>query len=209
MQIVLCRHGETDYNVARRLQGKLETVLNNHGKRQAELVAKKLKTEEFDCAFSSPQKRCRETTEKIMKFHPKTKLVFIDNLREIDLGKYSGMNPREIDEKFSGTWSKRVDNKYEFEHEGGESYKGVDENRVKPLLREFREKYSSRKILVITHQGVARLLIGNVLGLKPAEKMKVDMPNDCIYYIQYRPHKTVLNYFLAETGVEGEGYLEK
>ena len=209
MKLILCRHGETDFNTQKRLQGKLETELNERGVKQARLVAERLESDEFDCAFSSPQDRCRQTASEIMRFHQKTKMVFRNELREIDLGKYTGMNPEEIEEKFPGEWGKRVDSKYEFLHEGGESYKGVDEKRVKPLLKEFREKYSSRTILVVTHQGIGRLIIGNLLGLAPGQKMKIDFPNECIYFIEYRPHKTEIMYCLAEEGIEGKGWLEK
>src|SRR3989344_3023119 len=209
MKLILCRHSETDFNTQKRLQGKLETELNERGVKQARLVAEKLESEGFDYAFSSPQERCRQTASGIMRFHPKTKMVFRNELREIDLGKYTGMNPGEIEEKFPGEWGKRVDSKYEFLHEGGESYKGVDEKRVQPLLKEFREKYSSRTILVVTHQGIGRLIIGNLLGLAPGQKMKIDFPNECIYFIDYRPHKTEIMYCLAEEGIEGKGWLEK
>ncbi|VVB99416.1 Histidine phosphatase superfamily (branch 1) [uncultured archaeon] len=94
-------------------------------------------------------------------------------------------------------------------HEGGESYKSMDETRIRPLLKEFQEKYSSRKILVLSHQGTARLIIGDMLGLSPEQKMQVDMPNDCIYYIEYRPHKTEVKYFLCESKKEGNGHLRR
>ncbi len=208
MRIILCRHGETDFNVQKRLQGILDTEINGRGRKQARLVAQRLKGKEIEYAFSSPLKRCRETAKEIMKFH-KAKLVFRPDLREIDLGIYAGMDRDEIDHKYPEIWARRVDNKYSFHHEGGESYRDMDEKRVRPLLKEFSEKYSSRKILIVTHMGFGRLLIGNLLGLGPNEKMNVEFPNDCIYFINYLPHKTEVKYFLAESGKAGEGCLGK
>ncbi len=209
MKLFLCRHGETDFNVQKRLQGVMETPINGHGKLQARLVAEKLAREGFDYAFCSPLVRCRQTAEEIMRHQKGMQLVYREELKEVDLGKYAGMDRHEIEEKFPGDWAKRVDNKYRFVHEGGESYEEADLKRVKPLLAEFREKYSSRKILVITHAGIARLIVGNLLGLHAAEKMRVEFPNDCIYTIDYLPHKTTIRHFLAETGKTGEGYLTK
>ena len=209
MRMIICRHGETDFNGQKRLQGILETAINSHGQEQARLVAQKLKGEEFDYVFSSPLLRCRQTVEEIMKFHSGQKIIYRDELKEIDLGKYSGMDKHEIEEKFPGDWAERVDNKYEFVHEGGESYKQVDELRVRPLLNEFREKYSSRKILVVTHGGTCRLLLGNMLGLATKEKMNIELPNDCIYFVDYLPHKTKVHFYLAQTGINGEGHLTK
>lgn len=208
MKLFLCRHGETDSNVQKRLQGRLETSINGHGLEQAELIAQKLKKEEFDFVFSSPQKRCVETARAIMKYH-ENRVVYRDELKEVDLGKYTGMDRHDIEKKFPGDWAKRVDSKYDFMHEGGESYKSADKNRIKPMLNEFREKYSSRKLLVVTHGGICRLLLGNLLGLSEKEKMRIDLPNDCIYYIDYLPHKTVVRYYLCESGLSGEGHLTK
>ena len=209
MRIVICRHGETDLNREKRLQGRMETQINENGRGQAALVGKKLKEEKFDAVFCSPLKRCRETAQIIMKFLPKNKVVFREELAEVNLGKYSGMDVRDINEKFPGDWAERVDNKYEFVHELGESYKNADEHRVKPLLKEFSEKYSSRNILVITHGGICRLMLGDLLGLAPVEKMSIELPNDCIYFVEYRPHKTAVQFYLAESGIHGEGHLTK
>ena len=46
-----------------------------------------------------------------------------------------------------------------------------------------------------------------VLGLGPDEKMSIMMPNDCIYFVEYRPHKTEVRYELLESGKIGKGVL--
>ncbi len=209
MHLTICRHGETDFNVQHRLQGWMETSINAHGRRQAKLLAKRLGKEEFDYAFCSPLRRTRETFAEVMKCHKEVPVQFRDELREIHLGIYTGMDRQGIDRKYPGHWSTRVDNKYDFHHEGGESYKSVDVGRVESLLQEFREKYSSRRVLVMTHQGTAKLLIGSMLGIPPDEKMRLDMPNDCIYFIEYKPHKTEVKYELLESGKKGDGILKQ
>jgi broad specificity phosphatase PhoE len=208
MDIVICRHGETDDNVKKKLQGRIESSINEHGKIQAKLIAEKLKDEKFDHVFCSPQLRCRQTISEIMKHH-KNKVDYRKELMEIDIGKYSGMDKHEIESKFPGDWVERVDNKYEFMHEGGESYKQADEFRVKPFLKELKEKYSSRKILIVTHGGICRLLLGNILGLNGNEMMEIEFPNECIYYVEYKPHKTIIKYYLVESKKSGEGFIKK
>lgn len=207
MKLILCRHGETDFNVQRRLQGWMDTPINAHGRQQAKLVAERLKHEHFDHAFCSTLLRARQTFGEVMKYHREIPFEFRPELREIDLGIYDGMDRHEIEEKFPGVWAKRVDSKYDFHHEGGESYKSVDEKRVKPMLQELKEKYSSRAILLLCHQGIAKLIIGNLLGLTPAQEMHVAMPHDCIYFMEYRPHKTAIRHELLESNAKGEGYL--
>ncbi len=208
MHLTICRHGETDFNVQKRLQGWMDTPINSHGMEQARLLAKRLRWEKFDYAFCSTLRRTRETFAEAMKYHKDVPVQFREELREINLGIYEGLNAREIDAKYPGHWSRRVDSKYDFRHEGGESYKSVDEGRVASLMNEFREKYSSRNILVMLHQGTAKLLIGSMLGLVPEEKMGISMPNDCIYFVEYRPHKTEVSCELLESGKKGGGILK-
>jgi broad specificity phosphatase PhoE len=209
MELVLCRHGETDYNAQKRLQGWLETPINENGKKQAHAVSEAIKNEDFYAAFCSPQKRCRMTAEIILKNHPGLRVEYRDELKEVNVGIYSGMNHSEIEKKFPGKWAERVDSKYDFFHENGESYKSVDESRVKSFLNELQEKYSSRKILIITHQGLGDLIIGSMLGFSGQEKLGISIPNDCIYFVEYRPHKTVVSHFLAQSKKRGSGWLEK
>ncbi|PIN85504.1 MAG: hypothetical protein COV47_01865 [Candidatus Diapherotrites archaeon CG11_big_fil_rev_8_21_14_0_20_37_9] len=207
MKLILCRHGQTDYNKEHRLQGSLETDISSEGRKQAREVGDFLKSKEFDFAFCSPQKRCMQTASEIMAFHKDKELVQRNELREIDVGKYEGMNPAEIEKKFPGDWKKRMQDKYSFVHAAGESYAKMDSERIKPLLQEFKEKYYSRTLLLVTHMGTGRLIIGNMLGLKGKEMMEIHFPNDCIYFIEYRPHKTVLEYVLVETGKKGKGFI--
>ncbi|MCR4335929.1 MAG: histidine phosphatase family protein, partial [archaeon] len=199
--------GQTDFNVQKRYQGLSQTPLNENGLRQAKKIAEILKNEDFDAAFSSPLKRAVQTAKEIVKPHKNLKLILREELRELDYGHLSGKTPNEIEIENPGTWAKREKNKYDFDHLGGETFRDADEKRVKPLLKEFQEKYSSRTILAVSHGGLGRLIIGNLLGLEPKEKMIIDIPNDCIYYINYRPHKTEVNYFLVDSKKEGNGYL--
>tara|TARA_Y100000310_G_scaffold345709_1_gene468599 strand:+ start:2868 stop:3509 length:642 start_codon:yes stop_codon:yes gene_type:complete len=209
MKLILCRHGQTDFNIQRRYQGLAQTPLNEAGFQQAKRVAEKLKEEELDAAFSSPLKRAVQTAEEIVKPHKNLKLILRDELTELDYGHLSEKTPEEIEAENPGIWAKREENKYDFDHLGGETFRNADEKRVKPLLKEFQEKYSSRTILAVSHGGVGRLILGNLLGLEPKEKMLIDIPNDCIYYVNYRPHKTEIKYFLVDSGKEGKGYLTR
>ena len=209
MQVILCRHGRTDFNDQERFQGsKHDTSLNEKGLEHARLMAEALKEENFEYAFTSPLKRCRMTAEKIMEYHS-CPLVVREELRELDYGDFSGLTPAEIKKKYPGEWEKRLHDKYNYKIINGESNKEIDEKHIAPLIEEFGEKYYSRKILVVTHGAAGRLFLGNLLGLEPDEKVKIDIPNDCIYYVNFRPNKTEIRYKRLESGEEKNGWLEK
>ncbi|MCR4369241.1 MAG: histidine phosphatase family protein [archaeon] len=205
MKLILCRHGETDYNNEHRYQGTTETSINESGKKQALLISELLKKEEIDYVFSSPRNRCMQTAKIISKPH-KLPVKIREDLREINYGFLEGHTVLEIKNRFPGIWEEREKSKYDYAHANGESFAHADEARVKPMLAEFREKYSSRCILVVTHQGIGRLIIGSLLGIPPIEKMKVTLPNDCVYFIDYGPHTTKIRYARVDSGITGDGF---
>ena len=66
MKIYLVRHGETDWNLQERMQGQADNPLNDTGRKQAKIVADKLREINFDAAFSSTLCRAAATAEIIL-----------------------------------------------------------------------------------------------------------------------------------------------
>lgn len=90
------RHGETDWNVAGRMQGKSDTLLNAHGREQARQAAASLQEVQIDRIIASPLKRARETAE-IVNAILKKPLTLDDRLQERGFGSIEGMTRPEID----------------------------------------------------------------------------------------------------------------
>lgn len=90
MDIYLIRHGETDYNKARRLQGVTDIPLNAYGIELAEKTAEGLKNVHFDRIYTSPLIRARKTAE-IIRGDRKIEIIPTEGLREISFGEYEGL----------------------------------------------------------------------------------------------------------------------
>lgn len=90
MQIYLMRHGETDWNKARRLQGQSDIPLNEYGIELAVKTAQALEDVPFDMAFCSPLGRAQETA-KIILGNRKTPLYTDVRLKEINFGTNEGV----------------------------------------------------------------------------------------------------------------------
>jgi broad specificity phosphatase PhoE len=95
MRLILVRHGETDLNKQRRVQGLSNLGLNEKGKRQAEALAQALKNEKVDVIYSSPLRRALETAQAIGRFH-RVRVVPLDGLKELDVGEVDGMTYDEM-----------------------------------------------------------------------------------------------------------------
>ncbi len=90
MVIYLIRHGETDWNTKRLLQGATDIPLNQNGIEVAQLTAEGLRDVEFDLIFTSPLKRALETA-KIIRGERKIPIIPDARLREISFGPYEGL----------------------------------------------------------------------------------------------------------------------
>ena len=96
---LLARHGETDWNLERRVQGHTDRPLNESGRAQALALADRLSTESLDAVYSSDLARARETAAVIAARHG-LDVIETSDLREKDFGSWEGMTDTEIMARF-------------------------------------------------------------------------------------------------------------
>lgn len=99
MQIVLLRHGATDWNLQGRCQGTTDLALSEVGARQAEEIADSLGRESIHAVYASDLKRARQTAEAIGRAH-RLPVTVEANIRELDHGKLEGLTFAEIKKTF-------------------------------------------------------------------------------------------------------------
>lgn len=90
--IYVVRHGQTDWNKNRKMQGRMGVPLNQHGIEQAETLKEKMQKVKFDFIFSSPQERAVQTAEIITG----VRAVVDDRLDVYDLGEADGLPISEV-----------------------------------------------------------------------------------------------------------------
>lgn len=152
-EILVIRHGETDWNAQGRLQGTMDTPLNTQGIRQAEAAAQALKGQGIRLIYASPLIRARITAEIIGKALG-VPIVYRDGLKEKDFGTMQGLTLEEIDARYGEQlWSER--SVLDAALPGGESNRAVL-SRLEPVIEEV--KALQERVLVVTHGAVARLL---------------------------------------------------
>ncbi len=147
MKILLTRHGQTDWNVQRRIQGKTDIELNNIGIMQAEETRKKLLNYNIDYIISSPLKRAKKTAEIIGKDR-NIPIIFDERIEERAFGEFEGKTSKEMD--FSLLWNRKVNKKFE----KAESVEEVF-NRVNNFLENLKKEYPDKTVLLVTHGGIS------------------------------------------------------
>jgi broad specificity phosphatase PhoE len=173
-RLIFVRHGETAYNAENRLQGQLDTPLNERGREQARTVGgtlRRLVGREIDLLdaaqafFASPLKRARETMEiarAAMGLEPE-RYRLDPVLKEISFGVWEGLTWPEIEVKDAKALRARGEDRWAFVPEGGESYAMVAD-RLRPWLDGLSEH-----AFVISHGGVARVLMTLLAGIPSAK----------------------------------------
>ena len=90
MSLLITRHGQTDWNLKRKVQGKTDIELNTKGIEQAEEVAKKLVNEPIDLIICSPLVRAKQTAE-IINRNRNIPIIYDNSISEIDYGEFEGI----------------------------------------------------------------------------------------------------------------------
>lgn len=143
--LTLIRHGETDWNAQRRMQGRTDIPLNARGREQAALVAQRLEGSQWDGIVSSPLVRVMDVSRAIARAlpFPENRIIQRPDLVERGFGEAEGMTLAERTEKFG------LDGPIP----GIESYEELDA-RVMNALWEIEEQFRHRRALVVAHGGV-------------------------------------------------------
>ena len=100
-RLYLTRHGQTEWNVERRMQGQQDSPLTELGKEQAKWLGERLHDVGLDVIFSSSSGRAIRTAE-IIRGTRKISIIPSDNLREIALGQWAGMLHTEVERIYPG-----------------------------------------------------------------------------------------------------------
>jgi probable phosphoglycerate mutase len=143
--LILVRHGETDWNRDGIWQGHGDPPLNEAGRRQATELAERLGNLEIDALYSSDLRRAYETAE-IVGAAKGLEITAEPDLREMDVGSWSGLTSEEIATRFPG-----------MDHHDGEEREAFD-TRAVAVLHRIAEAHQGQHVLVVTHGGVVRAL---------------------------------------------------
>lgn len=149
MQLILIRHGKTDWNELEKCQGSSDIPLNKNGIGQAEKLAHSLRNEKLDYIYSSDLSRARVTAEKIADYH-NIEINIDHDFREMDQGDFEGLEFKYIREKYSHVLKEWRTNPETLIIPGGESLTEV-QNRAYKSVMKLLEKHYSKTVLVVSH----------------------------------------------------------
>ena len=147
MRVLIIRHGETDWNKKRLLQGAVDIPLNEIGLMQAEKAYEQLKDEHIDAVFCSPLTRTRQTATAVMRDR-NVPIIYDERIIERRFGVAEGKDYYDID--FERSW---LPNQPPI-CEGMETFEVVFD-RIANFFDDIYNEYRDKTVLVVTHGGIS------------------------------------------------------
>ncbi|QNQ81242.1 histidine phosphatase family protein [Lactobacillus sp. PV034] len=163
MEVVLLRHGTTELNKARKIQGsRVDPSLSEDGRAYAEKAAKNFDASKFDAVYVSPLKRAQETARIFVG--PDIPIKTDKRLEELDYGDWDGKSSQEFKKLYPDAFDHRgllTDNMYKY-NKNAETRKQFEE-RLADFFDELYKKNPDKKILVVCHGVVSRMIVAHYL----------------------------------------------
>jgi probable phosphoglycerate mutase len=178
--IFLVRHGETEWNLARRFQGWSDSPLTARGVAQAQAIGRRfgaLPGTDGIPVVASPLGRARRTAELIQAERRDLAPIVIDErLKEVSIGAWDELSRDEIEERSPGVFDRYGPGEWEFHCPDGETYEAFA-SRIGAWLAEHRD----RTLIAVAHGLVTRMMRGLYAGLPRAVAARMPVPQDVIW----------------------------
>lgn len=156
--LYITRHGQTEWNTKKILQGKKDSPLTEKGIQDAFQLAKRLSQIDFDIIYSSPLPRAVQTSN-IINSILKTDIIYLKDLEEMGYGVWEGVEKDILNTEYPLEY----ENYFNFPEKyippkGGESFLDF-EDRIKRVLNDIYPNCKDKNVLVITHGVVLKMMI--------------------------------------------------
>lgn len=188
-EIILARHGETQWNVEEVFRGRIDVELNETGIKQAKLLAKYLSDLKIDAIYSSPLKRALKTAGMIAGYH-KLNVEIAPGLIDFDYGKWQGLPHQEVKGKYKQLYAEWINSPDKVKMPSGESLDDVRE-RATGVVDKVIAKYGGTVVLV-SHRVVNKVLICALLGLDNSHFWRIKQDTGGISTFTYENERFIL-----------------
>lgn len=171
MKIWLVRHGQTNLNKYKLMQGRTDEPLNDIGRSQGERARKFVEDIEFDAVYASPLTRAIETAS-IVSGLPMSDVIIDKRITEVDFGKYELCKYSKLGTRMSLYWALP---EIFSPPDGVENISSMI-SRSQAFLKEI-EKKDYENVLITSHGGILRAMNGYLLGRRNGLRWRPKMHN--------------------------------
>jgi broad specificity phosphatase PhoE len=188
-EIILVRHGQTEWNIAEVFRGQIDIDLSQTGVKQAELLAEYLTHSTIEAIYSSPLKRALRTAEIVAAPH-KLKVNIEPDLVDLNFGCWQGLTVETVKEKYAELYATWIAHPEQVRMPGGE---GLEDVRKKVIR--FSDKIiemHAGTVVIVGHRVVNKVMLCALLGLEDSHFWKIRQDTCGLSIISYQYKQFIL-----------------
>ncbi len=183
--LLVIRHGETDWNRQHRFQGQIDVPLNALGQTQAQRLAQRLQGETADALVCSDLQRARATAQPLadaLGLMPQTDPLW----REQHFGILEGLDVSTIRNKHAALWAQWTHHRADYALPGGAESNHAFHARLMQALQGVVSRYPDQRVIVVTHGGVLDMLWRSAMGISLDGPRQCEIPNTGINRLRWQ-----------------------
>ncbi|MEP6972788.1 MAG: histidine phosphatase family protein [Actinomycetota bacterium] len=190
--MLLIRHAESADSARQVCHGTLDIPLSSGGVVQADRISNHLEDAKFDAVYASPRRRAVATAAAVAAKHG-LEPIPREDLAEIDFGAFEGRTFDEIAASHPELYAQWMSEPASMRFPGGESF-GDLRARVTSEIARIRREHRGGSVAVVTHGGVIRAVLADVLGLNNEAIFRIDQTWGGMTFVEYVGDEPILRY---------------
>lgn len=193
--LFLTRHGQTEWNLQKRMQGHQNSALTALGEQQAEWLRERLEGENLGAIYSSTSPRALHTAQ-ILRGNRSLSIQQQASLMEINMGIWEGMNTDQIEQKYPLQYSHFFTRPDLFiPLASGETYSQL-EQRVIPTLERIINDSEGLEVLIVTHRITLKVIMAHFLKKSLRELGELpDILSTALCKVTLTDHNTTIDLY--------------
>ena len=193
-RILLLRHGETDASARGRCYGKLDVPLSVEGRQQVQRATTLLQVLQPEAVVSSPRTRAKDSAQ-IVASACALSVEINESFAELDFGDFEGKRYEDVQRDHPDFYARWMQSPTEVAFPNGESYESMT-RRVLCAYQQLVQESPCRKLVLVAHGGVNRIVLAHVLQLEAVHVFRLEQSYagiSCIDYYDKTPVLRVMN----------------
>ena len=181
MELHLIRHGQTNWNEERRVQGQSESRLTDLGIEQARGLGERIQNIEFDAIYCSSSLRTRQTADHAFPSWQKP-VTYLDSLREIHMGEWEGKLYAEIESETPDSLHHFWNEPHKFDVPGAESFFQL-QNRAMNAIKSIQQDHHGDRVALVSHGALIKTVMAHIEDLSMDQLWKPPLMHNCAHNI--------------------------